>query len=77
MYNIVIAPAMNGWIIKVGCATLVAVDKKKMLSEIDRYISKPEEVEEEYKKKALNKTCSLPLPKFTIKSVDKLDVRWK
>lgn len=48
MYDIKIIPALNGYIIKVGCATLVAEKKETMLAEISRYLDNPETVEKQY-----------------------------
>jgi hypothetical protein len=55
MKDIKIKPANNGWIVEIGCQTFVAENKDKMLSEIGRYIDKPEEVKKEYMESAKNK----------------------
>ena len=55
MHNIKIEPAINGWIVNIGCSTFVAEDKDTMLKEIGRYIDSPREVEKEYMDKAKNK----------------------
>ncbi len=55
MKNITIEPALNGWICKVGCQTIVFVDRPRMLSEIDRYIQDPAGVEKEYLENTVNK----------------------
>lgn len=64
MRPITIEPAMNGWIIKVGCGNppLVCESKDRMLFEISRYIDDPETVEKEYKKKAKNRFEDTPPP---------------
>jgi len=66
MQNITIEPAMNGWIVKVGCGNppLVSEDKTKMLLEISRYIDDPRGVEAEYRAKANNKMGGADLPKI-------------
>lgn len=60
MYKITIEGVSNGWVVKVGCKTFVSENKDKMLSEIGRYIDKPEEIEKEYMEKfaalAVNKS---------------------
>lgn len=55
MQEIRIKPAVNGWIIGIGCSTFVAVDKEHMLDEIGRYIDNPKDVEKEYMENAKNK----------------------
>ncbi len=60
MSNIQIQPALNGWIIKVGCATLVSVHKEVMLREIGRYIDDPKGVEKGYAAFALNQGTYMP-----------------
>ena len=56
MRTITIEGVLNGWIITVGCTTLVSEDKDKMLREIGRYIDDPKLVTEEYLDNAKNKT---------------------
>ena len=51
MHTVIIEPANNGFIVRVGCMTLVATDKEHMLSELSRYFDTPQEVEKEYNSK--------------------------
>ena len=44
MQTVKIRPVLNGWIVEVGCATLVAIDKELMIRELSRYIDHPREV---------------------------------
>ena len=62
MENVKIIPKLNGWVVIVGCSSVVFVDKKKMLSEIGRYIASPDEVAKEYVSKAVNKSSSNTAP---------------
>ena len=41
MQEVRIEPVLNGWIVRVGCAAVVAIDKDLMLGEISRYIDNP------------------------------------
>lgn len=54
--EIKISAALNGYTAKVGCQTLVFNSRPEMLKELDRYLEKPDEVEKEYREKALNRS---------------------
>jgi len=54
MYDINIKGVSNGWTLKIGCETFVAIDLKFMLKELGRYIEDPSKVENEYRKKRVN-----------------------
>lgn len=60
MKDIRIEPAVNGWIVHVGCAPLVTMSKEAMLSEIGRYIDNPNAVEKEYAANAVNQGAYTP-----------------
>lgn len=60
MKDVTISPAINGWVIKIGCLTAVAISKEGMLSEISRYIDDPNGVEVEYAANALNQGTYTP-----------------
>lgn len=60
MKDIRIVAAMNGWVISVGCATVVSMSKDAMLSEIGRYIDNPSAVEKEYAANAVNRDTYIP-----------------
>ena len=55
MYNITIEGVLNGFIVKVGCQTLVFNDIEKVASELVRYQKDPAGVEKEYVSNAMNK----------------------
>ncbi len=60
MREVRIEPVLNGWIVRVGCASVVAMSKEAMLSEIGRYIDDPEAVEKEYAANAVNQGTYQP-----------------
>lgn len=51
MYRVQIDRVKNGYIVNVGCWTLVFEDREKMLGELCEYYRTPEQVIEEYVKK--------------------------
>ena len=51
MKDITIRKRFNGFEVEVGCKTLVFETKTKMMKELSRYITNPDEVEAEYMKK--------------------------
>lgn len=53
MRTIKINPVLNGFIVEVGCKTLVMPSKAALLNELSRYLDKPSVVEAEYLKNAL------------------------
>lgn len=60
MKEVQIEAALNGWIVHIGCATVVALSKEAMLSEIGRYIDNPSGVEAEYAANAVNRGTYQP-----------------
>lgn len=54
MRDIRITPALNCYILKVGCQTIVFNDRGTMLTELGRYLEKPADVEREYIDNAVN-----------------------
>ena len=52
--KIQIAPVMNGYLVTVGCQTLVFNTPKDLLKELERYLEKPVELEKEYAERALH-----------------------
>jgi hypothetical protein len=60
MQTIKIKPAVNGWIVEIGCSTFVAEDKAKMLKEISDYIADPEGEEKKHLSNAKNKRSGVP-----------------
>ena len=55
MRTIEIIPALNGWIVQVGCEKILFIDSLLMIKEIKRYIDDPKAVKEEYLKSRVNK----------------------
>lgn len=55
IYDISIKPALNGWVVKVGCQTIVYVDKPRLLTDLDQYLANPEAKEKEFVAGAVNK----------------------
>lgn len=50
-----ITPVLNGFIVKVGCQTVMFDDAEKMGKELARYYADPDAVEKEYLDNATNK----------------------
>ena len=48
MHEIKIGYALNGYIVTVGCKTVVFESRKRMLKELNRYLKNPNKVEAEY-----------------------------
>ena len=46
---------LNGYVCQVGCQTVVFNDKRTMLSELDQYCDRPEEVEKRFLERAVNR----------------------
>ena len=53
--DITIKFALNGWTAKVGCQTLVYVDKAAMLKDLDQYLADPDAKEKEFVANSVNK----------------------
>jgi hypothetical protein len=49
--TLVIKPAMNGYMVEVGCRIVVFETAEKMLGELKRYLDNPQTVEREYLEK--------------------------
>ncbi len=60
MQNVTIEPVVNGWIVRVGCAPFVALDKEIMLNELGRYIDQPRQVMAENLRRQVNEGAYLP-----------------
>ena len=48
MRDIRISRVMNGFMVKVGCQTLVFQTQSELLRELDQYLAKPEETEKRF-----------------------------
>lgn len=51
MHDVTISEADNGWIVKVGCMTLVFNSKKKLLKELGKYLEDPGKMQRKYMRK--------------------------
>jgi len=51
-----IRPVLNGFVVNVGCQTVVFSTIEMMTTELARYYKDPEKVERDYRAAALNKT---------------------
>lgn len=48
MRDVTISAVMNGFVVKVGCQTLVFQKQREMLETLDRYLTNPENVERQF-----------------------------
>ena len=60
--DIRIKPVLNGFIVDVGCQTVVFDDIDKMILELSKYLREPSEVEFSYLNNALNAGKIKPRP---------------
>ncbi len=60
--EITILPALNGYICRVGCQTVVFQDRIQLLVELGKYLEKPEETEKRYLTDAVNKMSGPECP---------------
>ena len=67
--KITIESAGNGFIVHVGCALFVSETREHMLHEIERYISRPFEVEAEYAKACKIDACQPAAPASDIAQI--------
>ena len=54
MRNITIIPVLNGFIIKVGCQTVVFTNTKTMLEQLETYYTDPDATESRYRTSSIN-----------------------
>lgn len=47
-YGITIMTVLNGFTVNVGCKTVVFETREKLLSELERYLKNPQQVQKEY-----------------------------
>jgi transcription initiation factor TFIID subunit TAF12 len=55
MRDVTIRAVLNGFVVKVGCQEVVFESRERLLSELDRYLTDPNTVEQEYREQAVNK----------------------
>ena len=53
--EIIIQPVLNGYVCVVGCQRVAFTDKQTMLGQLSEYLDKPDEVEQRYIERAVNK----------------------
>ena len=59
MEKIEIIGVLNGWIVQVGCQTVVFTDASYMCDELERYVENPSKVENEYLEAKKNNTVPM------------------
>ena len=57
-----IKPVLNGFIVNIGCQSVVFDSRSKLLAELGRYLENPRGLEVEYRKNALNPEASPEVP---------------
>lgn len=60
--QIIITPALNGFVCGVGCQQVVFETRERMLSELGSYLANPEETEKRFLKTAVNKMDGPAMP---------------
>jgi len=53
-YNVTIETVLNGWVVKVGCATVVFTDSAKLLADLKDYLVDPKAMIKLYKENSIN-----------------------
>uniref|UniRef100_A0A6M3LJQ4 Uncharacterized protein n=1 Tax=viral metagenome TaxID=1070528 RepID=A0A6M3LJQ4_9ZZZZ len=62
MRDVLIKPALNGFVVDVGCQRVVFTTVDELLVELGHYLRQPDETEQRYLKTALNaKHSTVPL----------------
>jgi hypothetical protein len=49
-----VQPVLNGYIVRIGCKTLIFASIEALVSTIDKYLREPDAVEENYLKNSIN-----------------------
>lgn len=63
MYPVTIKKAANGFIVDVGCQTLVFENQTMLLAQLDKYLTDPQKAEKEFNEKYYpEKLNSEPVP---------------
>lgn len=58
--NIEILPVLNGYLVHVGCQTVVFNSTESLLSELGSYLKNPGKVEQDYRENAINRELLCP-----------------
>ena len=59
--SIEINAALNGYIVRVGCQTVVFEDRKRMLENLDGYLTSPASFEKTFRANAMHIICEGPV----------------
>jgi len=62
MRDVKITAVLNGWIAKVGCQTLVYINKEDLIWDLGEYMDDPKAKEKEILKEAVNKYLVADMP---------------
>ena len=54
MRDVTIKPALNGYVVRLGCQRIVFTDRALMLRALDDYLENPNSVEQHYLEKSIN-----------------------
>lgn len=54
MRDIIIKPALNGYVVRLGCQRIVFPTRDLMMRALSDYLDNPEKIEEQYKYGSLN-----------------------
>ena len=54
MYDVTIKVALNGYLVRVGCQRLVFSSKEELLTELNNYLSFPNETEQRLRERSIN-----------------------
>jgi Fe-S-cluster formation regulator IscX/YfhJ len=49
-----IAAVLNGWIVSVGCQTVVYQDRSQLITDLDQYLRDPDSTEKRFLETAIN-----------------------
>lgn len=60
MREVTISPVLNGWIVKVGCQTLVYDDKGDLLRDFVSFLADPAKTEKRILETAVNRQITMP-----------------
>lgn len=61
MRSFQIKPVLNGFIVDVGCSSVVFTSKEDLLENIKQYLETPDKMEKEYRKNGLNTKHFFPV----------------
>lgn len=53
--NIKITPVLNGFLVTVGCQTVVFEGRAKLIQELHAYLDNPDEMEKKYRESSINR----------------------